>query len=366
MLKIRVDTMIRAIMLTSLSSKEQLQNQATTPTLIERVRNKFTEALREYLSNIFERSEDVEACLDQISARWPSDLRDPLEVKGARGEAWVALNLVLNLPEYVTGQGKDVPVRGNRKLIEHLTQEHLEELGFMLFWNKSGQDQRVLDFLTRHPLGQKILPRSFINSVVALLLTQNPEPLTQAILSGSEEIELPANSIILLTPESPIKRVSCPCNPDALTLVVKLNVDQPLVFVGHFSRGKDERNTNEDEGVPGVERECNIKRLTLTDLYSTVFNAFWYFGVPAIREGRSVSVEIYSANSGDLVDLARKFQLSLESLKLRGVKFSHIELENSETIELINQQGDLLVAPKNLGQRQKLTPVKRSKRRRNP
>jgi hypothetical protein len=360
--------MIRAIMLTSLYSREPLENQAATRTLIEGVRNKFTEALREYLSNIFERSEDVKDCLDQIIACWPSDLRDPLEVKGARGEAWVALNLVLNLPEYVTGQGKDVPVRGNRKLIEHLTQEHLEELGFMLFWNKSGQDQRVLDFLTRHPFGLKILPQSFINSVVALLLTQNPEPITQAISSGSEEIELPANSIILLTPESPIKRVSCPCNPGALTLVVKLNVDQPLVFVGHFSRGKDERGTNQDEGVTGAERKRNIKRLTLNDLRSTIVNAFRWFGTAAIGEDRPVSVEIYSANSGDLVDLARKFQLSLESLKLRGVKFSHIqiELENFETLELINQQGDLAVVPKNQGQGQKLTPAKRSKRRRKP
>jgi len=358
--------MIRAIMLTSLYSRQLLENQAATRTLIEGVKNKLTKALREYLSNIFESSEDVEACLDQISARWPSDLHDPLGVEGARGEAWVALNLILNLPEYVTGQGKDVPVRGNRKLIEHLTQEHLEELGFMLFWKKLEQDQKVLDFVTRHPFGLKILPRSFINSVVVLLLTQNPEPLTQAILSGSEEIELPANSIILLTPESPIKRVSCPCNPDALTLVVKLNVDQPLVFVGHFSRGKDERDTNQDEGVTGAERKRNIKRLTLNDLRSTIVNALRWFGIAAIREDRPVSVEIYSANSGDLVDLARKFQLSLESLKLCRVKVSHIELENFETLELINQQGDLAVVPKNQGQGQKLTPAKRSKRRRKP
>jgi hypothetical protein len=354
--------------LTSLSSREPLENQAATSELIEGVRNKFTEALREYLSNIFERSEDVKDCLDQIIARWPSNLHDPLGVEGARGEAWVALNLLLNLPDCVTGQGKDVPVRGNRELIEHLTQEHLKELGFMLFWNKSGQDQKVLDFLTRHPFGLKILPQSFINSVVALLLTQNPESLTQAILSGSEEIELPTNSIILLTPESPIKRVSCPCNPDALTVVVKLNVDQPLVFVGHFLRGKDERDTNEDEGVTGAERKRNIKRLTFNDLRSIIVNALRWFGNAAIGEDRSVSVEIYSANSGNLVDLARKFQLSLESQKLRGVKFSHIqvELENSETLELINQLGDLLVVPKNLGQVQKLTPVKRSKRRRKP
>jgi hypothetical protein len=334
-------------MLTSYPSRQPVETQATTSTLIEGVRNKLTEALREYLSNIFARNEDVEACLNQISACWPSDLHDPLGVNGARGKAWVALNLILNLPEYVTGQGKVVPVRGNRELIEHLTQEHLEELGFMLFWDKSGQDQKVLDFLTRHPFGLKILPQSFINSVVAFLLTQNPEPLTQAILSGSKEIELPANSIIFLTPESPIKRVSCPCNPDALTVVVKLNVDQPLVFVGHLSRGKDERDTNEDEGVTGVERKRNIKRLTLKDLYSTVFNALWYFGIPAIRKGRSVSVEIYSANSGDL---GRQFQLSLETLKLRGVEFFHVKLDNSQSPEIINEQGDLLVVPKNLGQ----------------
>jgi len=334
-------------MLTSSSSREQLETQATTLTLIEGVRNKFTEALREYLSNIFERIEDVEACLDQISACWPSDLHDPLGVNGARDKAWVALNLIVNLPEYVTGQGKVVPVRGNRELIEHLTQEHLEELGFMLFWNNSGQEQKVLDFLTRHPFGLKIVPQSFINFVIAFLLTQNPEPLTQAILSGSEEIELPANSIILLTPESPIKRVSCPCNPDALTLVVKLNANQPLVFVGHFSRGKDERDTNQDEGVTGVERKRNIKRLTFKDLHSIVVNALWYFGTPAIRKSRSVSVEIYSANSADL---GRKFHFALESLKLSGVEFFPVKLENSETLELINQQGDLLVVPKNLGQ----------------
>ena len=320
-------------------NKTNLDQFPVNDQLIQEVKEELTQGLRKVLKTISLENDDSNPLVDQITSCLPNSLPQAVFASNARAKAWVALNMLLCLPESFSIDGESYPLRRNSELIKSLTEPYISDLGFMLFWRTPEQRPKVINFIAENPLGLNVVPQSFMHWV-AFILTQSSDSFREAVLSGSEEIELPINTFFALTSESPIKRLTCANHPAAVTVAVKINLAQPLVFLGHFSRGKNERGSEASSNGLVVDPKANLNGPTLENLYLAVHNACCCFVAPARRQGKEVSIEIYSANGQNL---ARKFEQRLQTANFCKVEASSFNSVNGGILEVVNQQSDLRV-----------------------
>ena len=334
---------------------------SATPDLIEKKKVEIFDFLEKYLKlkcaetpYLKIKRSYIKKRLQRIVGSLPSELPIAIFQSEEQLEAWVALNLLLSLPETVPLSRQTFDLRRNRDLVLSLIEGHLDELNFMLFWESASRDSeaatcdlekanrgcKVSDFIRVNPFGLKIIPQSFLRWI-PFFLTQNPPELQEALLSGSSELAMPPDSIIVLTPRSPIQKVTCQVNPNTATFVVQINVSPPLMLVGHFLWISNKSSlVGPKETSDSSINEASSKKLTPKVLYLATHGACSGFLMESRSKEKGGSIKIYSAtNRYDYINLGAKFANLLRKANYGKTNVVSRDSRELSAVEIHNQEG---------------------------